>query len=652
MADGTYLTTTVAAPPSPRLLFPLEPQPHETLLGFVVRCVERNRLGTPVAFMRAVGLDVKAKGDFLTRSQAELPALAEAFSMSVGSLEKLWGAEPSDEERKRRLGGVWLRPALIEQARRRAPSSIKAGQSDDSRWMIKPIGFCSTRWEFLIDHCPNSWCGKTLTWPRADSLHLCRHCGTPLATAARRTVPRQYRPWLEWVMTLFSEDENLRQAAVRRVPISFEIETPTEVFELLLAFRWAFRMSGAKPEEELSDDFDDAGDDDELCHWVAAVRFLLEYPRSHWDILQRRDSEDRTAFHFAMRRIAHNSNVPIVRSEFTRINKSVHNRPTIDRPRGRRTAGELSARGAAIELGVTPGALKQVVDAKLLAPVRSGRARYTVSLFAEVDIKSLQTASDATVSYRRFRSMTDLPTIAVEQLVALGHLEHRTDPAVQILKGGRLLSEKSVRSFLTRFDNVPHRYGAVGWSRLRDAFVGVGGREKPWGPVLAAWLNGSLPGGLINVGHFGDPTLAIYTGVARTILMGGPSAAPWFCFESGDYKGFSRDWLSPGETAAHLNCSAVEISYLLKKGQLLPIIGEERTRYRRRDVEEFAKAWMTAREAAARMGVLAKYMWRHLEAYGLESSIGRGFYKRDDLEPIVEEEVRVRRLRSILANLP
>lgn len=138
-----------------------------------------------------------------------------------------------------------------------------------------------------------------------------------------------------------------------------------------------------------------------------------------------------------------------------------------------------------------------------------------------------------------------------------------------------------------------------------------------------------------------------YTAVARTIIMGGPSSAPWFGFESNQYKGSARDWLSPGETASYLNCSAVEISYLFEKGHLLPIPGEERTRYRRREIEEFSEAWMNTREAAARMGVMPRHLWRHLEAYDLKSSLGRGFHKRDELERIVEKEVRARRVQSL-----
>ena len=166
MADGAYLTTTIANVPLPRLLFPVEPQPNETLLGFVVRCVERNRLGTPVSFMRAVGLELKAKGDFLNRLQAELPTLAQALSMSAASLDGLWGTQPMTEDRKRRLGGVWLRPALVEQSTRRTPPGIDPGEPDDARWMIRPIAFCSTRWVMLINRCPSRWCGSARArWP-------------------------------------------------------------------------------------------------------------------------------------------------------------------------------------------------------------------------------------------------------------------------------------------------------------------------------------------------------------------------------------------------------------------------------------------------------------------------------------------------------
>jgi hypothetical protein len=647
MADGAYLTTRPASVPVPRLLFPLEPQPNETLLGFVVRCVERNRLGTPVSFMRAVGLELKVKGDFLTRLQAELPALAQALSMSVETLQGLWGAMPPTEDRKRRLGGVWLRPALIEQSTRRVPPSLDADAADDARWMIRPFEFCSDRWEMLIDHCPSRWCGKVLTWPRADSLHLCRHCGTPLNNAPRRAIPRQARPWLQWIMTLFSEDEAMWRTGVGRVPPYFKVETPTEVFELLLAFRHAFKVSGAEPSDEILDAPEDECAQGDWRNWVAAARFMLEHPRSHWDILQKQASRERAAFHLAFKRIAHNSNVPIVRSELTRINGDAGHPTTHSLSRGWRSTPEMTANVAAKELGVTPGSLKQLVEAKLLTPLRTRGAKDRINLYAKADIEALNAACGEGMSSSWFRSNSALPEIAVEQLAGLCHLEFCQNPAALLLYGDRYLRSDMAKPVLKKIRSAPAPPDLNNWIPLSEAFTGVGGREKPWGPVLAAWLTGGLPGGLASNRKSGPPVLFISAAVARGLVMGGPSADPWFSFTFEQYGDLRRDWFSSGETAAYLNCSAVEISYLLEKGHLRPLAGYARTRYGRREVEEFARSWMNTREAAARLGVSPRHVWRELESYCIRRSLGRGFHKRDELEPIVELEVEARRVQAM-----
>lgn len=129
--------------------------------------------------------------------------------------------------------------------------------------------------------------------------------------------------------------------------------------------------------------------------------------------------------------------------------------------------------------------------------------------------------------------------------------------------------------------------------------------------------------------------------------MGGPSADPWFSFQPEHYGDLRRDWFSPGEAAAYLNCSAVEISFLLEKGHLHPLGGQNRTRFARSEVEEFAQVWMNTREAAARLGVSPRHVWRELEPYAIQRSLGRGFHKRDELEPIVELEVEADRLQAM-----
>ncbi|MEN5229135.1 hypothetical protein [Brevundimonas naejangsanensis] len=445
------------------------------------------------------------------------------------------------------------------------------------------------------------------------------------------------------MMALFSDDEAIRQASVRRVPPSFRVETPTEIFELLLAFRHAFRVSGAEPTEEVAASPEDEGEQGDWRHWVAAVRFMLEYPRSHWDILQARASRKRAAFHLAFKRIAHNSYVPIVRSELLRINLEAGHLPTRSSSNGWRPSPEMTANAAAKKLSVTPGALKQLVEAKMLTPLRTRGPKDRIALYAEADIDALEVVRNEGVSCNWFRTVSALPEVAIEQLAALGHLEFCQNPVASMLYGGKRLRADMAGPLLEKITNVAGPRSGEGWIPLTEAFIGVGGREKPWGPVLAAWLTGSLPGGLADNSASAAPALSISATVARSLVMGGPSATPWFSFEPEQYGDLGRDWFSPGETIAYLNCSAVEISYLVERGHLCPLAGQGRIRYGRNEVEEFARAWMNTREAAARLGVSPRHVWRELEPYCIRRTLGRGFHRRDELEPIVELETKARR---------
>lgn len=448
-------------------------------------------------------------------------------------------------------------------------------------------------------------------------------------------------------MSLFSWDEATHQAAVRRVPPYFRVETATEVFELLLAFRHAFRVSGAEPAEEIADVMEDEGEQGDWRNWVSAARFMLEHPRSHWDILQKTASRERAAFRLAFKRIAHNSNVPIVRSELSRINLDAGHLPTRPLGRGWLPSPEMNSNAAAKALGVTPGGLKQLVEAKVLTPLRTRGPKGGINLYAEADIDALKAKRSKGLSSVWFRELSALPEIAVEQLVALGHLEVSHDPISAVLHGDRRFRIDTAEPLLQKLCNVPGCTDDGGWIALTEAFMGVGGREKPWGPVLGAWLAGTLPGGLADSAFFARPKLCVSDTVARSLVMGGPSVTPWFDFKPEQYGDLRRDWLSPGEAAVYLNCSAVEISFLLERSHLRPLPGEGRNRYDRSQVKEFACTWMNTREAAARLGVAPRDVWRELEPYCIQRSLGRGFHKREELEPIVELEVELRRLQAM-----
>lgn len=612
------------------LLFPVTPQPGETLLGFVTRCLARNYLGDPVQFMQHMGIDLSIKGDFLSRLQAQLPAVQEVLGISSDQLSQLWGAAPVGPERRRQLGGIWLRPSLVEQSTRRVPPSISPDQSDQSLWMVRHVTFCSSTWEELVGHCPSRWCGKRLTWPRAQALDRCRHCDASLAEWKVRRVPVRDRGVLSWVMSLFSDCEAIRDVAISKVPATFEIESATDVYELLLAFGKATCL--LRPA------------DGDVQNWTfrdlaAAARFMLDYPRSRWDTLQNLRLGERPRLYGVLTRIARDSPAPVVRRQIEKILTDDGSVVVLAKSSRRPPPGALTTTGAARVLHVERGDVKRLVALELLHPVQSRGGERHQNIFDERVIYRIREELDARMSWRTFSVRTGLPQLAIEQLLALGHLTPRDHEIGRSLYGERQVERAQAELLIDRLSDLRAPTENGQWLQLNHAFKGVGGREKPWAPIILDGLLGRLPGDLVRWMERGRLTFGMSRTTARALMMGGPESRAWYHYPRASYGKFLRDEFQPYEAAEYLNCSAVDLSWLIEQRCLLPIAEVEPRRFRRVDVESLGAVWMTGREAAMRLGMRASHVWHALERHDLTASLGRGFYLRERLEAAIAAEL-------------
>jgi hypothetical protein len=85
----------------------------------------------------------------------------------------------------------------------------------------------------------------------------------------------------------------------------------------------------------------------------------------------------------------------------------------------------------------------------------------------------------------------------VEQLACLNLLNHLGDQEIEVLYDGLQISAKSLRELADRL-----LAGACRWTQpeetisIRRALLTIGGREKPWGPIISLMLAGCLPYGL------------------------------------------------------------------------------------------------------------------------------------------------------------
>jgi len=629
MADGTlYLSPQVGPQTRSGLLFPVAPRQGETLLGYLVRCVERNYLESPVQFLRRAGIDLSISGDFLGRLQRSLPDLCDLIDLTLDDASSLWGSEPPDELGRRRLGGVFLRPSLIDQARRRVAPSLARGEGDRAIWMVRHFDFCPHTWHILVRSCPNRFCRKPLTWPRADSLDTCRHCRELLTHPRPEKVPKSYRPVLAWLAGLFDDCDERRIAALNRVPAVLRMSSETDVYELVLAMVHARFLLGD----------DDPEDSDAACTYQslhAAARFVLDYPRSRWDMLQDRPAGQRDKLYGIIARIVRDTPVPVVRDRLTDILSDDRLRVIVRQDR-RPPPGELTSRGAAQLLGVPPGDVRRLVDAGLLVPLSTSGSRRKQHLFNWSAVEGLKDELESGLSWRSIASMLHVPEYAVPQFVALGVLKPIASPASLFLRGDRRVRAEEANGLAQRLDQCRTVEPSNQWMPLSQAMKAVGGREKPWAPVIMAGLAGYLPGGLVHVGSYFCPgALSMSRLTAEALIAGGPDVTSPLRFDYLEYGVTPPETMKPGAVVEFLNCSAVELAWLKERGLLLPVKWTAPSRYEREAVEAFGRQWMSTREAAARLDVEPLHLWRYIETYPLETSIGRGFYPRADFEAVV-----------------
>lgn len=612
------------------MLFPLSPVREETLLGFLIRNVEHNLLPGPSPILDELDVYLGLKSDCLGHLAGKLPLLAEIFGRPLQEISLLWGGEPLSGGR-RRLGGVWLRPSMVSSSRRRLPATFAPGSADRAIWMVRNLGFCRDSWEFLVDRCPRPWCGHPLTWNSAKSLDRCGFCGASIGEAKRQIVPARERAALKWLTDLFSEDEEEVERSLQKIPPTFELENATDAYELINALVKPMRaICGSKQN----------GAKATTAQLSKACEFVLDFPRSYWD-LEQLNEEVRRDFRHRIELVTKYTAQAVVQNELQRLLHYGRAR-SHSRYAPSKEPEWLSLGMAARRLSVQKTDVRSLIDRGFLQARNGGGGdirRHSAILRS--DVTDLNRRVRERLSWRQFCSESGLPQIALEQLLACGSLRAADDPVVAELFGDRQLERSSAESLLALCGTPLLEEGESDWLPLSRVMQGVGGREKPWARVIQAGLTGDLPGGFRRerkgreLVHF-----TVHPITASRLIMGGPSAVTPFNFQDGDFGVHWRPDLSPGETELHLNCTAQDIAWLRSRKLLVPINARgQPTRYARLNVEALGRQLVTSREIAARLGLKPVDVWQHLQGLASGGAFGQGFFSRELVEPLLHTRI-------------
>ena len=128
---------------------------------------------------------------------------------------------------------------------------------------------------------------------------------------------------------------------------------------------------------------------------------------------------------------------------------------------------------------------------------------YVYAIYSRHELQSLACDFKDRMPISAASEQLGITAHGVEQLMCLGVLTSLNTPCVQEVYPGLNLSRTSFSAFLAKMEqgvcsDVSSDPDAV---PLRRAMIVFGGREKPWGPIIAAMLEGNLKYGLVIPGR-------------------------------------------------------------------------------------------------------------------------------------------------------
>jgi len=471
------------------ILFPLEPMLDESIRGYLARVADWNCLDSRTDLLRFAGLTY-VRRDLSDRISTELSSVSDVLGIRDGALRRILNPTVGGNPEVVDYFGLPSQRRRFEiKGRRVSPASLARSAHHRARWQIRLLPFCPESWEHLIDTCPSSTCGKPLRWAGCLEIDRCEHCDFDLKLATPATVPADLRETLSFVGDLVHPAPEVRAKALARLPPPLNEVAAHDVFEVLCVVTRSVTPEHIKL--TTSAQFD-------TTYLALAAQVLLDYPATFDRLAEAgRNADHRILPLFAKlrRRAKEKAGVQkaLILSMVDRAETAHHGPARVAKMR--EEEGEWTFHRSAVWLGISLFEFNKVVAAGLATPApRKGRVR-NISWIKPGQVHPLSIGLRRRMETAEFVQSYQLPLAGVEQLVSLGLLEPCTEPIVQLLYPGFQLDRVSVLGFVDRLAEAlaPPLPDSVA---LEDVFHGVGGGEKPWGPVIQAALDERIPGGL------------------------------------------------------------------------------------------------------------------------------------------------------------
>ncbi len=211
------------------------PEPGESLSGFMARVAAAEGLPNTLE-LTSIGGATWSRRPELSRGAPDFSGLESCLRLDAGELDAM--AYPVDPLRpgRRLYGGLSIdKRNIVHDERRFSPTTLARLGYHRAEWQLRPFPFCRESWEFLGSRCPDPDCGARQGWYHASGVDLCDQCGEPLERARQGTVAPEHRPALEAALDLLHPDPARRRRGGKPLPADLSDTATGDLLDLLVA---------------------------------------------------------------------------------------------------------------------------------------------------------------------------------------------------------------------------------------------------------------------------------------------------------------------------------------------------------------------------------------------------------------------------------
>jgi hypothetical protein len=575
---------------APRLVFPHVFKEDESLMGGIYRAAADCVMGSTHQLLVAMGAP-HAHWYALAWLDVDAGRIAHVLGSNHDEITKrLYRPTYRGRHRSRlSLFGASIMPSdLLHRPRLVAPRAIAASGHQRAIWAHELLPFSQETGEFLISACPR--CTTALGWATCDAVESCHSCGFDLREHKADLVDPESLETVAAVARLLDPIAAVRKPAVAALPESLRQADPGDAFEFIWRLGAAFTPGSPgrqavcrlKPDEVVHNLRTGA---DLLANWPETLLARLRK-----DAISDPDGACRTSVKLAA--MAHDK--PIIPESHRVMIRKISGRGRLGPQIFLKAAapGAMGNGETARHLGTTEKIVAAMRDRGAIPGVHIGGSHNKFALHEAGELEQIKALLADGTPITRVSQALGVTRNGAEQLDAMGQIGRLHDQAIvglfKVPRVSRAALNLLALDLHTQSTTIPDQELTV---TLRSAIRKIGGREKPWGPLIKAMRSRALQFKLSEANPLALPLALIR---ARDVELVASLA-----FDEADHPGYVFSDVIPCIDALQvLNVSFETLEKFLGTGDSLRR-APMRQLYRA-DVLELARAVISPSELTAR----------------------------------------------------